>query len=225
VRPRAYGIYSYRIADPRAFFTNVSGTRELYRVEDLEDQLRNTIVARLTDVVAPSEVAFLDMAAHQAGDLGRYTQFEAAQSLETAAANTGGAAGVGVGLGAGVLDDPSDLSCPVCSVPLAHAILGEHQILYCTRCRGSLIPAPVFVLMLRDLRAERAGTSAIPHPPDPKELRRRIPCPQCHRAMDIHYYAGPGNIVIDDCAPCELNWLDAGELMVIVRAPDHASIR
>jgi membrane protease subunit (stomatin/prohibitin family) len=37
-----------------------------------------------------------------AGDLGRYTQFEAAQSLETAAANTGGAAGVGVGLGAGV---------------------------------------------------------------------------------------------------------------------------
>jgi membrane protease subunit (stomatin/prohibitin family) len=150
VRLRAYGIYSYRIADPRAFFTNVSGTRELYRVEDLEGQLRNTIVARLTEVVAPAGVAFLDMAAHQAelaqkvaaalapsltalgvalhsfvienlslpdelqkvldrrigmnlaGDLGRYTQFEAAQSLETAAANTGGAAGVGVGLGAGV---------------------------------------------------------------------------------------------------------------------------
>jgi membrane protease subunit (stomatin/prohibitin family) len=150
VRLRAYGIYSYRIADPRAFFTNLSGTREIYRVEDLEGQLRNTIVARLTEVVAPSEVAFLDMAAHQAdlaqkvaaelqpsltalgvalqsfvienlslpdelqkvldrrigmnlaGDLGRYTQFEAAQSLETAAANTGGAAGVGVGLGAGV---------------------------------------------------------------------------------------------------------------------------
>jgi membrane protease subunit (stomatin/prohibitin family) len=37
-----------------------------------------------------------------AGDLNRYTQFEAAQSLETAAANPGGAAGVGVGLGAGV---------------------------------------------------------------------------------------------------------------------------
>ena len=40
--------------------------------------------------------------------------------------------------------------------------------------------------------------------------------------MDTHYYAGPGNIVIDDCASCELNWLDAGELMAIVRAPDHA---
>jgi len=40
--------------------------------------------------------------------------------------------------------------------------------------------------------------------------------------MDTHFYAGPGNIVIDDCARCELNWLDAGELMVVARAPDHA---
>ena len=66
VRLRAYGIYSYRIKDPRAFFTSVSGTRETYWVQDLDGQLRNTIVARITDVVAPSEVAFLDMAAHQA---------------------------------------------------------------------------------------------------------------------------------------------------------------
>ena len=150
VRLRAYGIYSYRIANPRTFFTEVCGTRDLYRVGDLEGQLRDTIVARLTEAIAPSEVAFLDMAAHQAelaqkvaadlepaltalglslhslvienlslpdelqkvldrrigmnlaGDLGRYTQFEAAQSVETAAANPGGAAGAGVGLGAGV---------------------------------------------------------------------------------------------------------------------------
>ena len=45
-RLRAYGIYSYRIADARAFFTNLSGTREVYRAEDLEGQLRETIVAR-----------------------------------------------------------------------------------------------------------------------------------------------------------------------------------
>ena len=37
-----------------------------------------------------------------AGDLSMYTQFEAAQSLPIAAANSGGAAGMGVGLGAGV---------------------------------------------------------------------------------------------------------------------------
>ena len=37
-----------------------------------------------------------------AGDLGRLTQFEAAESLEEAAQNPGSTAGMGVGLGAGV---------------------------------------------------------------------------------------------------------------------------
>jgi len=37
-----------------------------------------------------------------AGDLGRLTQFETAESLEEAAQNTGGTAGMGAGLGAGV---------------------------------------------------------------------------------------------------------------------------
>ena len=36
------------------------------------------------------------------GDLGRLAQFEAAQAIPIAAANEGGAAGVGVGLGAGI---------------------------------------------------------------------------------------------------------------------------
>jgi membrane protease subunit (stomatin/prohibitin family) len=151
VRLRAYGIYSYRISDPRAFYTNVSGTRDTYRVEDLAGQLRNTIVARMTETFAPSDVPFLDMAANQAalagkiaeqlrpsfqalglkldsfvienlslpdelrklldqrigmnmvGDMGRYIQFEAAQSIPIAAANEGGSASAsGVGLGVGV---------------------------------------------------------------------------------------------------------------------------
>jgi membrane protease subunit (stomatin/prohibitin family) len=152
VRLRGYGIYSYRITDPRTFYTNVSGSRETYYVADLEGQLRNTIVARMTDVFALCEVPFLDMAANQAslgkkiadslqsvfcelgldlesfvvenlslpdelqkildqriamnmvGDMGRYTQFQAAQSLSIAAANqSGGAAASGVGLGAGMV--------------------------------------------------------------------------------------------------------------------------
>ena len=65
VRLRGYGIYSYRISDPRAFYTNVSGTRDSYYVADLEGQLRNTIVARMTEVFAPSDVSFVDMAANQ----------------------------------------------------------------------------------------------------------------------------------------------------------------
>ena len=66
VRVRAYGIYSYRIADPHLFFTQVSGTRQSYTVSELEDQLRNTIVARMTDVFAVSDVSFLDMTANEA---------------------------------------------------------------------------------------------------------------------------------------------------------------
>ena len=150
VRLRGYGIYSYRIADPRMFFTKVSGTRDAYYVNDLEGQLREMIVARMTDICASSEISFLDMAARQGalsekignemkpalaalglelhqfvvenlslpaelekmldqrigmnmvGDMGRYTQFTAAESMPLAAANPSGVAAIGVGLGAGV---------------------------------------------------------------------------------------------------------------------------
>jgi membrane protease subunit (stomatin/prohibitin family) len=66
IRLRAYGIYSYRIADPRLFFTLVSGTREVYYVADLEDQLRNTIIARMTDIFAASGLSYLDLTASEA---------------------------------------------------------------------------------------------------------------------------------------------------------------
>ena len=66
VRLRGFGIYSYHLADPKLFYTNVSGTRDIYRVEDLEGQLRNSIVGRLTDTFASSNIPFLDMAANQA---------------------------------------------------------------------------------------------------------------------------------------------------------------
>jgi membrane protease subunit (stomatin/prohibitin family) len=151
VRIRAFGIYTYRIADPKVFYSKISGTRDVYAVPDLEGQLRNTIVGRMTDTFANSQVPFLDMASNQlaladkiaaslkpgfaelglsldsfvvenlslpdelqkvldqrigmnmVGDMGRYTQFEVAQSIPVAAANEGsGAAGVGAGLGAGV---------------------------------------------------------------------------------------------------------------------------
>jgi membrane protease subunit (stomatin/prohibitin family) len=65
VRLRGYGIYSWHITNPRVFHTKVSGTRETYHVADIEGQLRNTIVGRMTDTFAESGVPFLDMAANQ----------------------------------------------------------------------------------------------------------------------------------------------------------------
>ena len=65
VRLRGFGAYAYRIADPRVFFVNVSGTRDAYAVADLEGQLRSTIISTLTDHLGESQVPFLDMAANQ----------------------------------------------------------------------------------------------------------------------------------------------------------------
>jgi membrane protease subunit (stomatin/prohibitin family) len=151
IRLRGFGIYSYHLNVAKTFYNKISGTRDLYRVADLEGQLRNTIIAKITDAFAASQVPFLDMAANQGalaekiseqlkpgfadygltldsfvvenlslpdelqkvldqrismnviGDMGRYTQYQVAQSIPIAAANEGGGAvGIGAGLGAGV---------------------------------------------------------------------------------------------------------------------------
>jgi len=151
IRLSGFGIYTYHITDPKAFYSKISGTSAVYRAEDIDGQLTNTIVGRMTDAFANSSVPFLDMAANQAalsqkiadtlkpsftdyglsldsfivenlslpdelqkildqrigmnmvGDMGRYTQYQVAQSIPIAAGNEGGgAAGVGAGLGAGV---------------------------------------------------------------------------------------------------------------------------
>jgi membrane protease subunit (stomatin/prohibitin family) len=151
VRLRGFGIYSYHVSDAKTFYSKISGTRDVYHVADLEGQLRNTIVAKMTDTFAASQIPFLDMAANQGalgdkikehlapaftdygltldnfvvenlslpdelqkildqrismnmvGDMGRYTQYQVAQSIPIAAGNEGGGGvGVGAGLGAGV---------------------------------------------------------------------------------------------------------------------------
>jgi membrane protease subunit (stomatin/prohibitin family) len=65
VRLRAFGIYSFQIKDPRLFHSQVSGTRDIYTVEDVDGQLRNTVIASMTDLFAESGVPFMDMASNQ----------------------------------------------------------------------------------------------------------------------------------------------------------------
>lgn len=65
VRLRGFGQYAYRIADPKLFFQNVSGTRDIYTVDDLEGQLRGTVIGAMTDLFAESGIPFIDMAANQ----------------------------------------------------------------------------------------------------------------------------------------------------------------
>jgi len=65
VRLRAFGNYAYTVADGKTFHQKISGTRELYKVEDLEPQLRGMFLQNLSDAIANSGVAFLDLAANQ----------------------------------------------------------------------------------------------------------------------------------------------------------------
>ncbi len=77
VRLRAFGNYSFRVADARRFHTEVSGTRQQVTVEDLDGQLRGLLLQHVSDAVAASGVPFLDLAANQV---------EFAAQLRTAAA-------------------------------------------------------------------------------------------------------------------------------------------
>lgn len=65
VRLRAFGNYSYRIADPKLFHTEISGTRDTYTVAELDGQLRALMLQHISDAVASSGIAFLDLAANQ----------------------------------------------------------------------------------------------------------------------------------------------------------------
>ena len=65
VRLRAFGIYSYKLVDPGRFYREISGTREIYGVDDLDGQLRSLVIGTMSDLFGESGVPFIDMAANQ----------------------------------------------------------------------------------------------------------------------------------------------------------------
>ncbi|EJE48366.1 putative virion core protein (lumpy skin disease virus), partial [Acidovorax sp. CF316] len=65
VRLRAFGNYAFRIADPKLFHTEISGTRDVYPVGDLEGQLRGLVLQNISNAIAGSGLPFLDLAANQ----------------------------------------------------------------------------------------------------------------------------------------------------------------
>jgi membrane protease subunit (stomatin/prohibitin family) len=153
VRLRAFGNYSYRLVDPKLFHQQISGTREIYTVAELDGQLRALMLQHISDAVAGSGLAFLDLAANQVefanqlriatapsfeqiglkldavtlqnvslpeelqkildqkigmgmvgNDMGKFMQYQTAQSMPKFAegAGSGGVVGDAMGLGAGV---------------------------------------------------------------------------------------------------------------------------
>ena len=65
VRLRAFGNYAFRVADPKVFHTEISGTRDIYSVADLDGQLRGLVLQNISNAIASSGLPFLDLAANQ----------------------------------------------------------------------------------------------------------------------------------------------------------------
>jgi membrane protease subunit (stomatin/prohibitin family) len=65
VRLRAFGNFAFRIADPKLFHTEISGTREEYTVAEVDGQLRGMVLQNISNAIASSGLPFLDLAANQ----------------------------------------------------------------------------------------------------------------------------------------------------------------
>ena len=84
IRLRAFGIYSFRVADPVAFLKEVFGTNAYMTVEGVSGQIKRTLVSGLSDAIAQSKIPALDLAANY-DELSQY----ALQSLAPRISNLG----------------------------------------------------------------------------------------------------------------------------------------
>lgn len=64
IRVRAFGSFSFRVKDPAVFMREVFGTSSLFTAEGVEGQIRSLAVSGLSDAIAQSGIAALDLAAN-----------------------------------------------------------------------------------------------------------------------------------------------------------------
>jgi membrane protease subunit (stomatin/prohibitin family) len=65
VRVRAFGNFSYRVIDPVCFMREISGTREIYRSEDIQNQLRGLVLQHISTAIGMCKIPFVDLASNQ----------------------------------------------------------------------------------------------------------------------------------------------------------------
>ena len=67
VRLRAYGIYDFKIVDPKVFLKEVAGTDHHFRLDEFADTMRSRLVSVFTDALGTANIPALDLAS-------RYTE-------------------------------------------------------------------------------------------------------------------------------------------------------
>jgi membrane protease subunit (stomatin/prohibitin family) len=82
IRMRAFGTYAMRISEAKEFFKTIVGTQGLTTTEDILVQLRSTIISHLSDIIAESKIAALDLASSYR-ELSTLAQKELAPSFAT----------------------------------------------------------------------------------------------------------------------------------------------
>jgi Zn-finger nucleic acid-binding protein len=105
---------------------------------------------------------------------------------------------------------------------MTHAAVDGLRLAHCRQCLGLLVEMEAFVVLVERVRSKQKQGPAPPRPADLSQLERELKCPGCGRRMDTHPYGGPGNIIIDNCPECGLNWLDHSELRRVVTAGESS---
>lgn len=123
-----------------------------------------------------------------------------------------------------ILDEASEIPCPVCKINLVYGYIGETQLYYCNNCRGMLFNQDSFLDLIKFLRKVAPHPPVEPPPVDLSELKRRLKCPTCDQTMSTHLYGGPGNLVVDNCSICLNLWLDHKEFTRIIQAPGRDKV-
>ncbi|KXJ98615.1 MAG: transmembrane protein [Acidobacteria bacterium OLB17] len=62
VRLRAFGGYSLRVSDPAAFIREIAGTNAKFQTEDIEGQLKRSVVTEFSDALGELKIPALDLA-------------------------------------------------------------------------------------------------------------------------------------------------------------------
>ena len=63
VRLRAYGIYDFKIVDPKVFLKEVAGTDHHFRLDEFSDTMRSRLVSVFSDAIGKANIPALDLAA------------------------------------------------------------------------------------------------------------------------------------------------------------------
>src|SRR5215207_11027560 len=62
VRVRAFGIYDFRIVEPKLFLKEVAGSDQHFRLDEFADTMRSRIVSLFTEALAEAKIPVLDVA-------------------------------------------------------------------------------------------------------------------------------------------------------------------